>query len=50
MADLSFMHSKIIEQILLKTMLRPMENKEVIGDGQHGSTEDKSQLTNLVVF
>lgn len=39
-----------MEQILLETLLRHMENKKVIGDSQRGLLKYKSHLTNLVVF
>jgi len=37
---------QIVEQIILKAILRNMENKELIGEHQDGFTKSESCLTN----
>lgn len=39
-----------MEQILLETVLRHMQKKDVIGGRQHSFTKSKSCLNNLVSF
>ncbi|KAJ7410296.1 rna-directed dna polymerase from mobile element jockey-like [Pitangus sulphuratus] len=48
--SLTSMPGHVKDQIFLETVLRHMENKDVMGDSEHGFTEDKLYLTNFVTF
>lgn len=48
--SLTSVPSQIVEQDLLETILKNVENEEVIDDNQHGSTNWKSLLSNLMAF
>ena len=41
---------KMMEQLVLDPLSKPLEEKKVIGRSQHGSTKGKSCLTNLTGF
>ncbi|GAB0181909.1 mitochondrial enolase superfamily member 1 [Grus japonensis] len=48
--SLTSIPGKVMEQIILGVMSKHVEEKKVIGGGQHGFTKRKSCLTNLSAF
>ncbi|GAB0177485.1 mitochondrial enolase superfamily member 1 [Grus japonensis] len=48
--SLTSIHKKVMEQLILRVINKQVEEKVVIGSGQHGFTRGKSCLTNVIAF
>ena len=48
--SLTSIHRKMMEQLVLDPLSKPLEEKKVIGRSQRGSTKGNSCLTNLTAF
>ncbi|PKU38775.1 rna-directed dna polymerase from mobile element jockey- hypothetical protein [Limosa lapponica baueri] len=50
LVNLTSIPRKVMEQLILDVISNHVEEKKVIGSGQHGFTKGKSCLTNLIAF
>jgi len=48
--SLTSIPGKVMEQLILDVITKPVEEKKVIRSSQHGFTKGKSYLTNLIAF
>jgi len=50
LVSLTSIPGKVMEQLILKVIIKQVEEKKVIRSSQHGFTKGKSCLTNLIAF
>ncbi|KAK4816118.1 LOW QUALITY PROTEIN: hypothetical protein QYF61_011354 [Mycteria americana] len=50
LVSLTYIHGKLMEELILETICRHIKDENIIRSSQHGFTEGKSCLTNLINF